>query len=101
MGHVVTGNLGIVDKLGNFDQLKRVIQLGYKYRVQSSNVTWGRIKRDLMVTVESLNNKIIDKNNGNFDDLNDWEHILKRRVNNRIRATVCKILTPWNSLDMV
>ena len=23
VGHVVTGNLGIVDKLGNFDQLKR------------------------------------------------------------------------------
>ena len=45
VGHVVTGNLGIVDKLGNLDQLKRVLQLGYKYRVQSSNVTWGRIKR--------------------------------------------------------
>ena len=86
VGHVVTGNLGIVDKLGNLDQLKRVLQLGYKYRVQSSNVTWGRIKRDLMVTVESLKNKIIDKNNGNVDDLNDWERILKRRVNNRIRA---------------
>ena len=39
-----------------------------------------------MVTVESLKNKIIDKNNGNFNDLNDWERILKRRVNNRIRA---------------
>ena len=41
-----------------------------------------------MVTVESLKNKIIDKNNGNFDDLilNDWERILRRRVNNRIRA---------------
>ena len=39
-----------------------------------------------MVTVESLKNKIMDKNNGNFDDLNDWERILKRRVNNRIRA---------------
>ena len=38
-----------------------------------------------MVTVESLKNKI-DKNNGNFDDLNDWERILKRRVNKRIRA---------------
>ena len=86
VGHVVTGNLGIVDKLGNLDQLKRVLQLGYKYRVQSPNVTWGRIKRDLMVTVESLKNKIIDKNNGNVDDLNDWERILKRRVNNRIRA---------------
>ena len=83
---MVTGNLGIVDKLGNLDQLKRVLQLGYKYRVQSSNVTWGRIKRDLMVTVESLKNKIIDKNNGNVDDLNDWERILKRSVNNRIRA---------------
>ena len=39
-----------------------------------------------MVTVESLKNKIMDKNNGNFDDLNDWERILKRRVDNRIRA---------------
>ena len=26
VGHVVTGNLGIVDKLGNLDQLKRVLQ---------------------------------------------------------------------------
>ena len=43
MGHVVTGNLDIVDKLGNFDQLRRVIQLGYKYKVQSSFVIWGRI----------------------------------------------------------
>ena len=68
MGHVVTGNLDIVDKLGNFDQLKRVIQLGYKYRVQV------------------LKNKITDKNNGNFNDLNDWECVLKCRVNNRIRA---------------
>ena len=39
-----------------------------------------------MVTIESLKNKIIDKNNGNFDDLSDWERILKHRVNNRIRA---------------
>ena len=39
-----------------------------------------------MVTLESLKNKIIDKNNGNVDNLNDWERILKRRVNNRIRA---------------
>ena len=31
-----------------------------------------------MVTVESLKNKISDKNNGNFDDLNDWERILKQ-----------------------
>ena len=86
VSHVVTGNLDIVDKVGNFDQLKRVIQLGYKYRVQSSNVTWGRTKRDLMVTVESLKDKIVDKNNGNFNDFNDWERILKCRVNNRIRA---------------
>ena len=67
--------------------------------VQSSNVTWGRIKRDFMVTVESLKNKIIDKNNGNVDDLNDWERILKRRV--IIGLGLCKILIPWNSLDMV
>ena len=39
-----------------------------------------------MVTVESLKNTVIDKNNGNFDDLNDWERILKHRVNNRIRS---------------
>ena len=74
MDHVVTGNLDIVDKLGNFDQLKRVIQLGYKYRIQSSNVTWGRIKRDLMETVESLKNRIIDKDNGNFNDFADVFH---------------------------
>ena len=84
VGHVVTGNLGIVDKLVTLKSYR--LQLGYKYRVQSSNVTWGRIKRDLMVTVESLKNKIIDKNNGNADDLNDWERILKGGVNNRIRA---------------
>ena len=53
--------------------------MGYKYRVQNSNVTWGRIKRDLMVTVESLKNKITDRNNGNFNDLNDWEQILKHK----------------------
>ena len=33
-----------------------------------------------MVTVESLKNKIIDKNNGNFNYLNDWERISKRRA---------------------
>ena len=27
-----------------------------------------------MVTAESLKNKIIDKNNGNFNDLSDWEY---------------------------
>ena len=35
------------------------------------------VKKDLMVTVESLRNRIVDKNNGNFNDLNDWECILK------------------------
>ena len=59
----------------------------------------GEGLRDLMVTVESLKNKIIDKNNWNVD-LNDWERILKRRVN-IIGLELCKILTPWNSLDMV
>ena len=39
-----------------------------------------------MVTAESLKNKTIDKNNGNFNDLNDWEQILKRNVNNKTRA---------------
>ena len=39
-----------------------------------------------MVTVKSLKNKIFDKNNGNFDDVNDWERISKCRVNDRIRA---------------
>ena len=31
--------------------------------------------------IESLKIKIIDKNNGNFNDLNDWKQILKCRVN--------------------
>ena len=86
VGHVVTGNVNIVDKLGNFDQLKRIVKYGYKYRIQNSNVSWGKIRRDLMVAVQNLKNRIIDKNKGNINDLNDWERTLKRRINNRIRA---------------
>ena len=58
----------------------------YTNIVQSFNVTWGRIKRVLTVTVKSLKNKIIDKNKDSINDLNDWERILKRNINNRIRA---------------
>ena len=86
VGHVVTGNINILDKLGNLDQLKNVIQYGYKYRIQHSKLTWGKIKRDLMVTVETLKRKIVERNKGNIDELNDWERTLKRCVNNRIRA---------------
>ena len=44
VGHVATGNILLINWV-TFDQLKRVImQLGYKYRVQSANVTWERIK---------------------------------------------------------
>ena len=86
VGHVVTGNLSIVDKLGNFDHLNKVMQFGYKYRIQNSNATWGKIKRDLMVTVEGLKNKIIDRNKGDVDDLDDWVRTLKRCINNKIRV---------------
>ena len=80
---MVTGNLDIIDKLGNFDQL----------------YTWGRIKRDVMVTVESLKNEIIDKNNGNFNYLNDWEQILKLTVVSIAGLELCKILIDVNLLD--
>ena len=83
MGHVVTGNLDIIDKLGNFDHL----------------CTWGRIKRDVMVTVESLKNEIIDKNNCNFNYLNDWEQILKLTVVSITGLDLCKILIDVNFLD--
>ena len=72
-GHVVTGNLNIVDKFGNFDQLKKVLKFGYKYRIQRQNVTWRKIIRDLMMVVEDLKNKITKSNKGNIADLNEWE----------------------------
>ena len=39
-----------------------------------------------MVTIESLKNKIIFENKGNFNSMNDLELILKLNINNRIRA---------------
>ena len=39
-----------------------------------------------MVLVENLKIKITDKNKGNNNDLIEWERILKRRINNKIRA---------------
>lgn len=94
VGHVVTGNINVLDKLDNFEQLKRVIQYGYKYRIQNSNVSWGRIKRDLMLATENLKRRIVDRNNGNINDLNDWERTLKHFINNRIGA-----LRNSNNLD--
>ena len=86
VSHVVTGNINILDKLGNFEQLKRVMQYGYKYRIQHSNVTWRKIKRELMVATEKLKRRIAERNKGNINDLNDWEHTLKRFISNRIGA---------------
>ena len=39
------------------------------------------VKQDLKLTIESLKNKIIDKNNGNFNDLNDWESYFRTKIN--------------------
>ena len=88
--HVVTVfNIDIVDRLGNFDHLKRVIRFGYKYRIQSSDVTWGKIKHEIIVMVENLKNIIIPKNIGNINDLHQWERTLKCR-GLRIRLMFCK-----------
>ena len=86
VGHVVTGNVDILDKLDNFEQLKKVMKYGYKFRIQNSNVSWEMIKRDLMVATENLKLKITERNRGNVNDLDDWERTLKRCINNRIRA---------------
>ena len=39
-----------------------------------------------MLTAENLKQKIVDRNKGNINDLNDWERTLKRCINNRIGA---------------
>ena len=86
VGHVVTGNIDILDKLDNFNELKKVVKYGYKYRLQDRYVTWQKIKRDVMRLVENLKSKIVSKNKGNDNDLNDWEETVKQRINNRIRS---------------
>ena len=86
VGHVVTGNLNILDKLGNYDQLKQVMKYGYKYRLQEQNVTWTKIKREILKTVGDIKNRLINLNNGNNNDLTEWETSLKRMLNNRIRS---------------
>ena len=84
VGHVITGNLNILDKLGNYNQLKQVMKYGYKYRLQEQNVTWTKIKRDIVNTIRNIKNKLININNGNEDDLREWETSLKRMLNNKI-----------------
>ena len=86
VGHVVTGNINMLDKIGNYDQLKKIMKYGYKYRLQNFSVNWQKIKRDIMMLIESLKVKIIDKNRGNNNDLNDWEEAVKCRINNKIRS---------------
>ena len=84
VGHVITGNLNILDKLNNYNQLKQVMKYGYKYRLQEQNVTWAKIKRDITNTIGNIKNKLININNGNDDDLMDWENSLKRMLYNKI-----------------
>ena len=86
VGHVVTGNLNILDRLGNYNQLKQVMKYGYKYRLQVQNVTWTKIKRNILDTIRKIKNKFINLNNGNNDDLIEWEISLKSMLNNRIRS---------------
>ena len=86
VSHVITGNLNILDKLGNYNQLKQVMKYGYKYRMQEQNVTWTKIKRDILNTIGNIKNRLINKNNGNNNDLTEWENTLKRMLNNKIRS---------------
>ena len=86
VSHVITGNLNILDKLDNYNQLKQVMKFGYKYRLQEQNVTWTKIKRDIINTIGNIKNKLINMNNGNNDDLIEWEISLKSMLNNRIRS---------------
>ena len=73
VGHVITGDLNILDKLNNYNQLKKIMKFGYKYRLQEQNITWTKIKRDLSNTIGNIKNKFININNGNNDDLTEWE----------------------------
>ena len=66
---MITGDLNILDKLNNYNQLKKVMKFGYKYRLQEQNITWTKIKRDLLNTISNIKNKFININNGNNDDL--------------------------------
>ena len=62
------------------------MKYGYKYRLQEQNVTWTKIKRDLLTMVENLKNRFIDINSGNNEDLTEWETSVKRMLNNKIRT---------------
>ena len=83
-GHVVTGDLNILDSLENYNQLKQVMKFGYKYRLQEQNVTWNKIKQNLLDMINNIKNSLINKNNGSDEDLIDWENSLKRMLNNKI-----------------
>ena len=72
--------------MGNFDHLKKVMKFGYKYRLQNHYITWRKIKRDIMETIENLKIKIIGRNKGDNNDLDDWEEIVKQRINSKIRS---------------
>ena len=86
VGHVITGDLNILDRLDNYNQLKQVMKYGYKYRLQEQNVTWTKIKRDILNTIGNIKSRLVNINNGNNDDLAEWENSLKRMVNNKIRS---------------
>ena len=62
------------------------MKYGYKYRLQKQNVTWIKIKRDMLNTIENLKNRFLDINNGNNEDLIEWETSVKRMLNNKIRT---------------
>ena len=62
------------------------MKYGYKYRLQEQNVTWTKIKREILKTVGDIKNRLINLNNGNNNDLTEWETSLKSMLNNRIRS---------------
>ena len=62
------------------------MKYGYRFRLQKQNITWTKIKRDILNTIDSIKNKFINLNNGNNNDLTEWETSLKCTLNNKIRS---------------
>ncbi len=83
IGHILTGDVELVKHFAN-DKLAELCQKGFKYRIGNNKVSWNKISKDIVFSVNLLKVKLSKTVRCDQRELDDWSKLLIKLIKNKI-----------------
>jgi len=88
-GHIITGNLAIIDNL----QLRNLVSKGPKYR-EPRRISWEADRNILYDALDDYAKRWVKREEAEEDALSDWLEAMKTKIDSRIKNMRFKIKPP-------